>query len=222
RNRLSCRELDPARIQGILVTHEHSDHTSGVGLTARRLTLPIYATRGSLSKMNNFLDGSELLVPVESGVPFSIGPFDIQPYGVPHDAVEPVQYCIRSGRKNIVIATDIGFASTLVVERLKDADILVIESNYDLELLRKSSYPWPVKQRIMGKTGHLSNRNASELIFNLSRNGAMKVILAHLSEDNNYPELAEQTVRELFEKYERPLDHLFIATQHEATPVIEI
>ena len=220
--RLDRRGLDPSRVQAILVSHEHSDHVSGVGVSARQLKIPVYATAGSLSKMGNLFNGTEEVLTVESGVGVTIGPFSVLPYTVPHDAIEPVQYCISVGRKRAAIATDIGFASTLVTERIKDVDILVIESNYDTDMLKKGSYPWQLKQRIMGKTGHLSNRNASELIFNLTKSCTTKVVLAHLSEENNLPELAEQTVRELFEKFERPIGCLITASQHEPTEVIEI
>jgi phosphoribosyl 1,2-cyclic phosphodiesterase len=219
--RLKERDLDPGKVRAILVSHEHSDHVSGVGVTSRALGVPIYATAGSHANMQNLLDGTETVVIIESGVPFSIGPLEVHPFSVPHDATEPVQYCIRSGAKKIAIATDIGFASTLVVERIKDADILVIEANYDVEMLKKGSYPWQLKQRIMGKTGHLSNRNTSELLFNIIRDGSTKIVLAHLSEENNHPEIAIRTVQELFDKYERSIGCLIAASQYEATPVLD-
>lgn len=219
--RMAERGLDPGLVRGILVSHEHGDHIGGVGVTSRSLGIPIYATAGSFSRMEGILHGTEPLVTVESGTPFSLGPFEIQPFAVPHDALEPVQYAVCSGRKKVSIATDIGFASTLVIERIRESDLLVLESNYDQDMLLKSSYTWQLKQRIMGKTGHLSNRNASELVFNLC-NRTTRVILAHLSEENNHPDIAERTFRELFEKYERPIDLLAVASQHTPTPVFEL
>ncbi len=220
-SRLLERSLDPGLIRGILVSHEHSDHIGGVGVTARSLAIPIYATAGTIFGMDGVLNGTEPLVTVESGVSFSMGPFEIHPFSVPHDAKEPVQFIICSGRLKIAIATDIGFASTLVIERIRESDVIILESNYDHDMLIKSSYTWQLKQRIMGKTGHLSNRNASELVFNLGH-VSPKVILAHLSEENNHPDIAERTIRELFDKYDRPLELLAIANQHTATSVFEL
>ena len=216
------RGLDEGKIKGILVTHEHNDHARGLGVTSRNLGLPIYATSGSLSKMERVLNGNEQLITIEGGVPFKIGPMEIQPYSVSHDSLEPVQYCVMSGKKKIAIATDIGFVSTLVTERIKGSDLLVIESNYNKDMLQNGSYPWALKQRIMGREGHLSNRNASEIIFNITQNGSPKIVLAHLSEENNRPEIAEKTVRELFEKYDKKLGSLVIASQQEPTPILEI
>ncbi len=222
KRRMTLRALDINRVVSILVTHEHSDHVNGVGVTSRALGIPVYATAGSLERMKNILNGSENYFTIESGVPFTIGTFDILPYSVSHDANDPVQFRITAGKKTAAIATDIGYVSTLVTERIKDVDILVIESNYDLEMLKKGSYPWHLKQRIMGKHGHLSNRNTAELLFNLCRKRTPKVILAHLSEENNRPEIAELTIRELFEQFDQPLHSLCIALQNEPSPLFEI
>lgn len=222
KRRMELRSIDINKVVSILVTHEHSDHISGVGVTSRALGIPVYATTGSLECMKNIFNGSENSVPIESGIVFKVGAFDILPYSVSHDAKDPVQYRITAGKKTAAIATDIGYVSTLVTERIKDVDILVIESNYDLDMLKKGSYPWHLKQRIMGKHGHLSNRNAAELVFNLCRKKTPKVILAHLSEENNRPEIAESTIRELFEQYDQPLHSLCVASQFEPSPLFEI
>ena len=147
---------------------------------------------------------------------------EIQPFSISHDASDPVQYCILSGKKKITIATDIGFVSTLVAQRIKDSDLLVIEANHDMEMLINGSYSWELKQRIKGRTGHLSNRNAADIIFNISKNGSPKIVLAHISEENNRPDIAEKTVRELFKKYDKKLGFLLAASQKEPTPILEI
>lgn len=222
KRRMLLRDIDISTVCGILVSHEHRDHIAGVGVTARSLGIPVYATAGSFERMTSIFNGGEERIVIESGTPFSTDGFDIHPYSISHDAADPVQYVIAAGRKRLAVATDVGFISTLVTERLRDADLIILESNYDLDMLKKGSYPWQLKQRIMGKQGHLSNRNAAELIFNLTRNGRPKIILAHLSEENNHPDLAEQTVRELFERFDRAMNHLVVASQHEPTPVIEL
>jgi len=220
--RMSFRELNQKKIKGILVTHEHNDHIYGVGITSRKLGVPIYATSGSLEKMDKILRGDEQLITIEGGVSFKIGLMEIQPFSVSHDALDPVQFCIMSGRKKIAIATDLGFVSTLVAQRIKDSNLIVIEANYDAEMLRKGSYPWELKQRINGKKGHLSNRNAADIVFNMTKNGIPKVVLAHISKENNRSDLAEKAVRELFEKYDKKLGFLLKASQNEPTPILEI
>jgi len=220
--RMVLRGIDSKKIKGILVTHEHFDHITGVGITSRYLGVPIYATSGSLIKMEKILNGNEKLIPIESGVSFTIGPMEIHPFSISHDALDPVQYCILSGSKKITIVTDLGFVSTLVAQRIKDSDLLVIEANHDMEMLINGSYSWELKQRIKGRTGHLSNRNAADIIFNISKNGSPKIVLAHISEENNRPDIAEKTVRELFEKYDKKLGFLLAASQKEPTPILEI
>jgi len=221
--RLTIRGIDPSLITAILVTHEHDDHIRGVGITARKLGIPVYATSGTLKRRNSVFNGSETLCPIESGEPFALGPFEILPYRVSHDAEDPVQYCIRSGKKKITIATDLGFVSTLVEQCLRDSDLVVVEANHDVDMLKKGPYPWHLKQRIMSKVGHLSNTNAADIIFNISLNRKkLKIILAHLSEENNRPDIAERTVRELFERFDRPLGHLCIALQEEPSDIIDV
>jgi len=220
--RMSCRELNQKKIKGILVTHEHNDHIYGVGITSRKLGVPIYATSGSFGKMDKILRGNEQLIIIEGGTPFKIGSMEIQPFSVSHDAIDPVQFCIMSGRKKVAIATDLGFVSTLVAQRIKDSDLIVIEANYDAEMLRKGSYSWELKQRIKGKKGHLSNRNAADIIFNVTKNGTTKIVLAHISKENNRSDIAEKAIRELFEKYDKKLGFLLTASQNEPTPILEI
>ena len=223
KKRMEARGLNEEKIKGILVTHEHDDHMKGVGITARKLDIPIYGTRGTMHVRKAIFNGNESLIPIESGVTFKIGPFEILPFMVPHDAVEPVQFCVQSGKKKIAVATDLGFVSTLVEQCLRGSDLVVIEANHDMEMLIKGTYPWELKQRIMSRTGHLSNRNAAEIIFNISSHqGKPKAVLAHLSEENNRAELAEKEVRDLFERFDRRLQSLVIATQNEATDILEI
>lgn len=220
--RLESRGCDAGRIKGILVTHEHNDHINGVGITARKLGIPIYTTEGSRRSINNKLNGFEQVMTIESGVQFMIDRIEILPFSVSHDAEDPVQFRISSRGKTLAVATDLGFVSHLVAERLKGCDLVVIESNYDAEMLTNGPYPWEVKKRIESNRGHLSNRNAAEILFNLSGNRKPKAILAHLSEENNRPDIALRTVRELFEKFDRDLGFLIAASQNEPTPVIEL
>ncbi|MFC1692837.1 MBL fold metallo-hydrolase [Candidatus Latescibacterota bacterium] len=226
KKRLESRGLDEGKIKGIIVSHEHIDHMKGVGITARKLDVPVYGTSGTLNgKAKIFNDGEdgETLVPIESGVLLKLDPFEILPFSVSHDANEPVQFCINSGKKKVTTATDLGFVSTLVEQCLKNSDLVVIEANHDVNMLRNGPYSWELKQRIMSRMGHLSNRNAAETLFNItSQNGNPQAVLAHISEENNHPELAEKEVRELFESFDRRLRSLIISSQSEATPILEL
>jgi phosphoribosyl 1,2-cyclic phosphodiesterase len=220
--RFDSQKIDPGNIRAILVTHEHEDHISGVGIAARKLDVPVYGTPGTLSAKPRIFNGGEKLAPIESGIPFTLGPFDIHSFSVSHDAADPVQYCITSGEKKISIATDLGFVSMLVEERLRNSDLVVIEANHDIDMLMKGTYTWELKQRIMSKRGHLSNANAAKLVFNLSQGKTQRIVLAHLSEENNTAELAEQAIRDIFERFDRRLRSLIVARQNEATCIIEV
>ncbi len=223
KKRLESRGLDEKKIKGILLTHEHGDHIMGVGITARKLDIPVYATSGTFNGKKKIFNGSEILVTINRGEEFEVGPFEILPFSVSHDAADPVQFCVHSGKKKIALATDLGFVSTLVRHCLRDSDIVVIESNHDLEMLKNGAYPWNLKRRIMSRTGHLSNRNAAEILFNiLPSNGRPKIVLAHLSAENNCSELVRKEVCELFESFDRTLPSIVIASQDEATEVLEI
>ncbi len=220
--RMNAGGFDVSKVRAILVTHEHGDHIAGVGITARKLDVPVYATRGTFAGKRNLFNGDETLIVIEGGAPFSLEGVEILPFTVSHDSNEPVQYCITAGKRKISVATDLGFVSTLVEYSLRDSDLVVLESNYDVEMLKRGPYPWELKQRILGRTGHLSNRTAAELLFNLCGRRRIQAVLAHLSDENNHPDLAEKEVRDLFENFDKRLASLTIALQHEPTPIIGI
>ena len=220
--RLASRGLDTSKIRAIFVSHEHNDHMRGVGISARKLGVPVYGTPGTFTSCRKLFNGEEKQVPIESGEAVRIGEMEVLPFSVSHDALDPVQFSISAGKKKVAIATDLGFVSTLVEERLRNADLVIVEANHDVEMLKKGSYPWELKQRIMSRKGHLSNRNAAELIFNLSQAGTRNAVLAHVSQENNDPELAERAVRELFERFDRRLRILLVAVQDEASEIIEV
>ncbi|NMA32965.1 MAG: MBL fold metallo-hydrolase [Clostridiaceae bacterium] len=186
-----------SEISAVLVSHEHIDHVRGAGVLARRYNLPIYASTGTWEAME------QMIGPVSESnkkkfstyVPFEIGDITITPFPIPHDANEPVGYSFSAAGKKATIATDIGHISMDLLRSFEDSDLLLLESNHDIEMLRMGPYPWPLKQRIAGKHGHLSNDAAGEVIAYMAERGTRKFLLGHLSKENNFPELAYQTVR---------------------------
>jgi phosphoribosyl 1,2-cyclic phosphodiesterase len=290
---LSCRELfkrmrlageEPETLDAILITHEHSDHISGLAVTARKLGIPVYLTEGTHRAWMRWLtprrqmtyaqwleqcrkqaaerqaeteaapfdslsdpeevaeepasaflvaqevpggprrDQTELpkdptwLPSVEyfqAGQPFEIGDIAVSPFTIPHDAADPVGFVFRAEGVRMAVATDLGYITPNVKAQLKGLDLLLLESNHDLEMLRDGPYPWSVKQRVLSRVGHLSNEAAAEFLENQYDGQAAYVILAHLSESNNLPELARVTAeRALNGRASLLANRLLLAEQH--------
>jgi phosphoribosyl 1,2-cyclic phosphodiesterase len=183
-------------LHAILVTHEHGDHCRGVGVMARRHRIPVYlhpATHCALPLLGAVPELREF----EVGQPFAVRDMHIYPYQVTHDAAAPVGFTIDTPEGKIGLATDLGLATRLVAEQLKECRVLVLESNHDEQLLLDGPYPWHLKQRIRGQHGHLSNTAAAQLLAGLLWEGMESVFLAHLSEVNNQPALAENAARQV-------------------------
>src|ERR1035437_3227961 len=205
---LSCKELlrrmllcgqDPHTIDAILVTHEHSDHVGGLRVLAKRLKVPIYITGETYQAYQKFArDCSGKRVSLErreqfrSGHAFEIGDITVKPFTIPHDAVDPVGFTFRSGGIKIGVCTDLGYMPASVRDNLRGCHVLMIESNHDLEMPRGCPYAWSVKQRVMSRLEHLSNLALAVFLTNDYDNSATFVVLAHLSELNNHPEIARR------------------------------
>ena len=196
--RVAVAGADPGRIRGILATHDHSDHIRGVKVLARRLSLPVYGTRGTLQEIG--LPAGNTGAAIIPGDAFTAAGFTVQPFTLPHDAVDPVGFIVSVEGLRIGVATDLGCATALVRERLKGCSFLLLESNHDEKLLMEGPYPWFLKQRIRGRMGHLSNSASSRLLNELLHEGLQGVILGHLSEMNNRPELALGAAGDAVEK----------------------
>lgn len=197
--RMGAAGCSPEDISAIVVSHEHTDHIQGVGVMARRFGLPVYLTPGTLEGCNGQLRGGVRTRSMEAGEEFQVGEIRVRPFSVPHDAADPVGFTFSWGGVKAGLATDIGFSTALVRQHLAGCALLVLESNHDPELLRESSYPWDVKRRIRGRRGHLSNAESGQLLERVLHAGLEEVVLAHLSEQNNRPELALQTARRALE-----------------------
>ncbi|HIC96578.1 TPA: MBL fold metallo-hydrolase [Candidatus Bipolaricaulota bacterium] len=193
---LKALGIEPQEIEAILITHEHADHCCEVGLLARRLGCPIYGTERTLRGLGWLLGGLEELRPFALGEELEIGGLRIESFPVFHDALEPCGYLISSGEGTVGLATDLGVVTRTVMENLARCDVVILEANHDLEMLRNGPYPWELKQRIRSEVGHLSNEACGEALTELARRGRLRTaFLAHLSRTNNRPELALETVQ---------------------------
>ena len=186
----------PSRVQGVLVTHNHSDHVSGLGALLNRYRLPVYANEmtAEAAIAQEKLDEGAFCC-FENGQEFEIGPFAVHPFSVPHDAADPVGYLIRSGGTVYFHGTDIGTPLDSVGLKLAEADVATLESNHDPVLLRNSARPACLKQRISGPRGHLSNDDAAYLVKRFASPRLKRLFLAHLSGECNVPHVAEASMR---------------------------
>jgi phosphoribosyl 1,2-cyclic phosphodiesterase len=197
-NGLNGIDIMPDTIQGILVTHEHSDHISGLGILARKYHIPIYATYETakcIQQIKSLGDiPEELFCYVRPNEAFQINDIAIEPFSTSHDASNPVCYTMQSEGQKVGIATDLGKYDDYIVSKLKEAELLLIEANHDVNMLMVGKYPYYLKQRILGDRGHLSNETSADLISKLISPRLKYILLAHLSKENNYEELAYETV----------------------------
>lgn len=194
---MSCINEDPTKIDGIFVTHEHLDHIKGVGILSRKYDIPIYANEPTWNAMMGNLGKikDENIKVISYGDCISIKDLEIISYKIPHDAAAPCGYKIVSKDKSVCIATDLGHFSDEVKGAIKDSDVILLESNHDVEMLKFGPYPYPLKQRILSNVGHLSNEDCGKAIVDIVGSGKRKkIILGHLSRTNNYPDLAYKTV----------------------------
>ncbi len=203
---LSCREtcrrlalqgIAPESLSAILITHEHADHVAGLYVLAKKFQLPVFmteATHGAWQRQFRNSAGNrvhaERLEIFSPGRAFTTGDIEVMPFTIPHDAADPVGFRFVAEGVRLAIATDLGFIPPNVRDQLRSCDGLILESNHDLEMLRTGPYPWAVKQRVMSRVGHLSNDALAEFLTTDYDGGAAFLILAHLSEQNNHPDLA--------------------------------
>jgi len=192
--RLERIGISPESLTAILITHEHSDHVAGLPVLAKArdgVQIPVYVSRltAPCIPWGDCVPNLELF---QAGASFTIGDFDVSSFTIPHDAVDPVAFSFRAEGIKISIATDLGYLPDSVRHQLRGSDALLLESNHDLNMLKVGPYPWPVKQRVMGRMGHLSNEAASTFVRDDLDNSTSTLILGHLSEHNNHPELVRQ------------------------------
>jgi phosphoribosyl 1,2-cyclic phosphodiesterase len=215
----------PEQLDGILLTHEHGDHICGLDVLCRKFDVPIYcnALTAEAVRSDSSFERHRNWRIFATGAEFSICDIIVQTFPVPHDAVDPLGFALHAGSGSLGYITDLGYVTKMIVERLRQVQTLVIETNHDEKLLQNDTHrPWPVKQRIQSRHGHLSNAAAAGVIEELLPGKIERVVLGHLSRDCNAPELAMKTVRESLKKHDKLDLELYCATQFEITPQFRI
>ncbi len=192
--RLARLGVAPGQLSGIVVTHEHGDHIGGVARLARKFDLPVWLTHGTLrSQARTFADAVRVNE-IDPHRAFAIGDLEITPYAVPHDAAEPVQFVFGDGARRLGVLTDAGCGTAHIEQTLNGCHALVLECNHDSDMLRNGDYPYSLKQRVGGRFGHLSNREAANILARLDVSRLQHLVAAHLSSKNNTPQLAVQAL----------------------------
>lgn len=196
---LAALDISMRNMDGILITHEHIDHIGGLGVVSRKYDIPIYATEKTIDAILNTKSVGkielDLFHPVKADEPFTIKDIRCNPMRISHDAADPVGYRFKCGTKQVAVATDMGTYTEYTVECLKGMDALLLEANHDVHMLQVGPYPYPLKQRILGDRGHLSNERSGKLLSRLLHDNLKAILLGHLSQENNLPQLAYETVR---------------------------
>jgi phosphoribosyl 1,2-cyclic phosphodiesterase len=228
---LSAREIErrllsigasPKDLSGIVVTHEHVDHVRGVGTLSRRYKLPVYLNKQThlhLPDSVGRLDQKEEFV---TGRSFFIEDVTIHPFAISHDGVDPVGFTLANGLAKIGVCTDLGAATKLVYRHLEHCSVLILEANHDMEMLKNGPYPWPVKQRIKSRVGHLSNEQSVDILSRVFSENLKEVVLAHISETNNTAEMVLKTFTGLLDNHMRERLKITPASQHQPLDPIQL
>ncbi len=224
-DRLKSVNVIPEDIKAILVTHEHSDHIKGICSLSKKFKIPVYADERLWSALENKLQIPEKLMKIFQGDDFFIDDLTISPFMLPHDAAFCNGFSIYCKGRKISISTDLGFMPDRVLNRLEKSDLILLESNHDINMLKNCRYPETLKARILSSRGHLSNDTAAECILKLALKGTKQFILGHLSEESNTPQLAYKTTFEMLEINDVKVNkdvYLDIAPQHTVGNYIKI
>lgn len=207
---LSELDLTVPQFDGILITHEHTDHIKGLGVIARRYGIPIFATGKTIDAIFDYKNlgkvDKTLFHSIQADKPFEIGDIKVNASHIWHDAADPVCYSFSSDETKVSIATDLGDYDEYLVEKIYDSDILFVEANHDVNMLQVGRYPYYLKKRILGKRGHLSNERCADLIEEVATKNTKKVYLGHLSKENNYEKLAYETVKISLHNFSLPIE----------------
>ncbi len=226
--RLAAINIEPESLSAIIITHEHSDHIKGAGVLSRKYNLPIWANAATFAAAPHVLTKLFATSTFETGTAFSLGGLSIHPYSVSHDAADPVGFFITNGSTNLGYCTDTGVLSRLIRFRLANCHGLVLECNHDPHMLKNGPYPPSLQQRVRGKEGHLANGDAARFLSEILHDGLNHVVLAHLSDANNLPELAHGAISEMLAVirneagHDCPLPKVSVALQDKVGELIEL
>ncbi|MDQ0297656.1 phosphoribosyl 1,2-cyclic phosphodiesterase [Salibacterium salarium] len=217
----------PRDLDGILVTHEHSDHIKGVGILARKYHLPIYANAKTWKAMEDSLGSlqTEQKFIMEQGAVQTFADLDIEPFPVSHDAADPMFFVFHHNNKKLTLATDMGYVTEQTKGLIQNSDMYIFEANHDMNMLRMGRYPWNVKRRILGDTGHVSNEDAAFALSEVVGDNTSRIYLAHLSQDNNMKDLARMSVKQILKEEECGVGHtfhLYDTDPYEASPLVTL
>jgi len=229
---LSCRETyarlaavneSPDGLAAVVISHEHTDHINGLRVLATKGNLPVYISRPTCEAVSRDEETRQKLKSFEYFAPsakFTIGDIEVTPFPIPHDAVDPVAFTLDTQGIRISVVTDLGYVPEIVKQRVKGSHILIFESNHDLEMLKMGPYPWEVKQRVMSRQGHLSNNATADFLIEEFDGAAQVLVLAHLSETNNHPEIARLSAEQaLAQRVRCECIQLHLASQTKPTEV---
>ena len=227
---LNTLDLTGKDVDGILITHEHSDHIKGLGVISRKYGIPIYATGGTADAMLRMKSLGKmpegLIHEIREDEPFEIKDLTVNPFTIPHDAAQPVGYRLECGEHSVGIATDLGKYNDYIVKNLENLDAVLLEANHDIRMLQVGKYPYYLKQRILGDRGHLSNENAGRLLNCILHDNLKHIFLGHLSKENNYEELAYETVRLEISQGDSPYTAsdfpITVAKRDEMSPIVTL
>jgi phosphoribosyl 1,2-cyclic phosphodiesterase len=220
KRRMGLRGLSPESVDAIVISHEHTDHIKGAGVLSRSLKIPVYINEKTYAASEPVMGRPHDVRSIDCGSVFHINGLKIHPFSISHDAADPSGFSIEQNGTKVGLATDLGIANLVVREHLRHSDLLIIESNHDpVMLFANEKYPWPLKQRVKSRKGHLANEEMLDLLAELVHDGLQHVILAHLSEENNTPEIAMASALKALGGSEVILS---VAAQHEPGDVIRV
>lgn len=221
--RLAEIGVNASEISAVCVTHEHGDHQSGLGVLFRKYGMDMYANSGTIDYISRSDNNAGIRWNVfTTGESFEIDDIVIEPFSIPHDSYDPVGFALTTGGVRAVIATDMGMVTTLISEKMKKADVLVLECNHDETMLRESERPWSLKQRIAGRQGHLSNNQAAQALVETAGPGLRVVFVAHISTECNEPGLAVSTIRKALDEHGRSDVEIKLTSQTFVSDLVEI
>jgi phosphoribosyl 1,2-cyclic phosphodiesterase len=223
RSRLAGIGRTPENLTGVLVTHEHSDHVQGLLPLSAKLHIPIYCNRPTREAVEYQLQQRLECRVFETGASFEVGDVVVETFAIPHDAQDPVGFLLRTAAGNVGFLTDLGHATKLALERVRAANVLLLESNHDVKMLQDCPHrPWSLKQRILGRHGHLSNEAAAEAAEEIMSDGLRHLYLGHLSRECNRPELAMRVMQERLERIGARHLRVELASQTTPCPTLEL